>query len=85
MVAVRAVRGSVVITGTLSMDRSAMIELLSKHGYTVSTTVSRTTVALICGSDPGTKKVSAAVKYQTAQWSEADLMTHLQSLTQPIE
>jgi len=62
------------ITGTLSMDRDAMIELLNDFSFGFSATVTMDTNYLIIGDDAGKTKINKAIKYGIPQITEAQLM-----------
>lgn len=61
------------ITGTLSMDRLAMITKLEAYNYEFSSGVTRETNYLIVGDDPGKTKIAKANKYNIPQISEEQL------------
>lgn len=62
------------ITGTLSMDRDAMIELLNDYDFGFSATVTMDTNYLIIGDDAGKTKINKAIKYGIPQITETQLM-----------
>lgn len=61
------------ITGTLSIDRLAMITKLEAYNYEFSSGVTRETNYLIVGDDPGKTKIAKANKYNIPQVSEEQL------------
>ena len=61
------------ITGTLSMDRLAMITKLEAYNYEFSSSVTRETNYLIVGAEPGKTKIAKANKYNISQISEEQL------------
>lgn len=61
------------ITGTLSMDRLAMITKLETYNYEFSSGVTRETNYLIVGAEPGKTKIAKANKYNIPQISEEQL------------
>jgi len=63
------------ITGTLSVSREAMIELLSGYSFGFSPTVTTDTNYLIVGEDAGKTKINKAIKYNIPQITEAQLMS----------
>lgn len=48
-----------VITGTLSKPRETIKEIITSHGGRVTTSVTSSTDYLVCGENPGTKKMEA--------------------------
>ena len=66
---------SYIITGTLaSMGREAAEDRLRSLGATVTSSVTKTTTALICGEKPGKSKTEKANLLGIPQISEADLL-----------
>lgn len=69
---------SYIITGTLeSMDREAAEDRLRALGATVTSTVTKTTTALITGAKPGKSKTDKAAKLGIPTLSEADFLALL--------
>jgi NAD-dependent DNA ligase len=62
------------ITGTLSMSRETMIELLNDYSFEFSATVTMDTNYLIVGDEAGKTKINKAEKYDIPQITEAQLM-----------
>lgn len=69
---------SFVITGTLSMKREEMARLIETHSGKISSSVSKKTDYLLCGSDPGSK-VDKAQALGVNVVDEAWLMTEISS------
>lgn len=66
---------SYIITGTLSvMNREAAEDLLRARGATVTSSVTKTTTALIAGEKPGKGKTDKAAKLGIPTITEADFM-----------
>ena len=66
---------SYIVTGTLeSMDREAAEDRLRALGATVTSTVTKTTTALIAGAKPGKSKTARAAKLGIPTLSEADFL-----------
>ncbi|MBQ3413725.1 NAD-dependent DNA ligase LigA [Candidatus Saccharibacteria bacterium] len=66
---------SYVVTGTLeSMGREEAEERLRALGATVTSSVTKTTTALIAGEKPGKSKVEKATKYGVATMGEAEFL-----------
>lgn len=61
------------ITGTLSAPRPVIVDYIEKNGGVFHNSVKKTTQYVIIGENPGGTKFNNAVKYGTAQISEADL------------
>lgn len=71
---------SYVITGTLnSMGRVAAETALKNLGATITSSVTKTTTALIAGSDPGASKLAKATKYTIPVIDESALLALLSS------
>lgn len=69
---------SYIITGTLeSMDREAAEDRLRALGATVTSTVTKTTTALITGAKPGKSKTTKAAQLGIPTLSEADFLALL--------
>jgi len=62
------------ITGSLSMSRDEMIELLDDYDFGFSATVTMDTNYLIVGDDAGKTKINKAIKYGVPQITEVQLM-----------
>lgn len=62
------------ITGTLSLSREAMIELLNDYSFGFSATVTMDTDYLIVGDEAGQTKINKAIKYDVHQITEEQLM-----------
>ena len=62
------------ITGSLSLSREAMIELLNNYSFEFSATVTMDTNYLIIGDEAGKTKIKKAEKYNIPQITEAQLM-----------
>ena len=62
------------ITGSLSVSRDAMIELLADYSFGFSATVTMDTNYLIIGDDAGKTKINKAIKYDIPQITEEQLM-----------
>ena len=62
------------ITGSLSMSRDAMIELLDDYSFGFSAAVTMDTNYLIVGEEPGKTKINKAISYNIPQITEAQLM-----------
>ncbi len=62
------------ITGTLSISRDAMIELLADYSFGFSDSVTMDTNYLIVGEDAGKTKINRAIKFNIPQITEAQLM-----------
>ena len=62
------------ITGSLSMSRDAMIELLNDYSFGFSSTITMDTNYLIVGDDAGKTKINKAIKYGIPQITEKQLM-----------
>ena len=62
------------ITGSLSMSRDTMIELLDAYSFGFSATVTMDTNYLIVGDDTGKTKINKAIKYNIPQITEEQLM-----------
>ena len=77
---ITTIRGSVVITGTLSQSRQAITAMLERYGYTTTTSVNQTTMAVICGAAPSMSKVNRAVKLNIPRWTESQLTEHLSTI-----
>lgn len=77
---ITTIRGSVVITGTLSQSRQAITAMLERYGYTTTTSVNQTTMAVICGAAPSMSKVNRAVKLNIPRWTESQLTEHLNTI-----
>ena len=77
---ITTIRGSVVITGTLSQSRQAIAAMLERYGYTTTTSVNQTTMAVICGAAPSMSKVNRAVKLNIPRWTESQLTEHLSTI-----
>lgn len=77
---ITTIRGSVVITGTLSQSRQAITAMLERYGYTTTTSVNQTTIAVICGNAPSMSKVNRAVKLNIPRWTESQLTEHLSTI-----
>ena len=77
---ITTIRGSVVITGTLSQSRQAITAMLERYGYTTTTSVNQTTMAVICGNAPSMSKVNRAVKLNIPRWTESQLTEHLSTI-----
>lgn len=77
---ITTIRGSVVITGTLSQSRQAIAAVLERYGYTTTTSVNQTTMAVICGDAPSMSKVNRAVKLNIPRWTESQLTEHLSTI-----
>ena len=77
---ITTIRGSVVITGTLSQSRQAIMAMLERYGYTTTTSVNQTTMAVICGAAPSMSKVNRAVKLNIPRWTESQLTEHLNTI-----
>ena len=77
---ITTIRGSVVITGTLSQSRQAITAMLERYGYTTTTSVNQTTMAVICGAAPSMGKVNRAVKLNIPRWTESQLTEHLSTI-----
>ena len=77
---ITTIRGSVVITGTLSQSRQAIVAMLERYGYTTTTSVNQTTMAVICGDAPSMSKVNRAVKLNIPRWTESQLTEHLSTI-----
>ena len=77
---ITTIRGSVVITGTLSQSRQAITAMLERYGYTTTTSVNQTTMAVICGNAPSMSKVNRAVKLNIPRWTESQLTEHLNTI-----
>lgn len=77
---ITTIRGSVVITGTLSQSRQAIVAMLERYGYTTTTSVNQTTMAVIYGDAPSMSKVNRAVKLNIPRWTESQLTEHLNTI-----
>jgi DNA ligase (NAD+) len=77
---ITTIRGSVVITGSLSQSRQAIVAMLERYGYTTTTSVNQTTMAVICGDAPSMSKVNRAVKLNIPRWTESQLTEHLNTI-----
>ena len=77
---ITTIRGSVVITGTLSQSRQAIVAMLERYGYTTTTSVNQTTMAIICGDAPSMSKVNKAIKLNITRWTESQLTEHLNTI-----
>ena len=62
------------ITGSLSVSRDAMIELLDNYSFGFSSSVTMDTNYLIVGDGAGRNKVNKAIKYNIPQITEEQLM-----------
>jgi len=69
------------ITGTLSMSREAMIEVLNDYSFEFSSSVTMDTTYLIVGEDPGRTKVNKAISYDVPRITEAQLMKIIKEKT----
>jgi DNA ligase (NAD+) len=65
------------ITGSLSISREAMIEVLNEYSFEFSSTVTKDTDYLIVGDAPGKTKINKAIKYSIPQITESQLKTLL--------
>ena len=72
-----AIRGSFAITGTLSQSRQAIVSRLERDGYTTTSSVNKTTIALIYGDAPSQSKVNRAIKLNIPRWTETELTEYL--------
>jgi hypothetical protein len=72
-----AIRGSFVITGTLSQSRQAIVSRLERDGYTTTSSVNKTTIALIYGDAPSQSKVNRAIRLNIPRWTETELTEYL--------
>jgi NAD-dependent DNA ligase len=62
------------ITGTLSISREAMIEMLNDYSFGFSAAVTTDTNYLIIGEEAGKTKINKAIKYNVPQITEEQLM-----------
>jgi DNA ligase (NAD+) len=62
------------ITGTLSMSREEMIEMLNDFSFGFTSAITMDTDYLIIGDDAGKTKINKAIKYGVKQITEAQLM-----------
>lgn len=62
------------ITGSLSISREAMIEMLNDYSFGFSAAVTMDTDYLIIGDEAGKTKINKAIKYDVKQITEEQLM-----------
>jgi len=63
------------ITGSLSISRDAMIEMLNDYSFEFSATVTMDTNYLVVGEEAGRTKINKAIKYGVSQITEVQLMS----------
>ena len=68
---------NIVITGTLSANRSIFEKLIEDEGGTFKTSVSNSTNMLILGENPGKSKIAKARNLNVQVISEAELINKI--------
>lgn len=68
------------ITGSLSISREAMIEMLNDYSFGFTLAVTTDTNYLIIGSDAGKTKINKAIKYNVQQINEEQLMKMIKEI-----
>jgi DNA ligase (NAD+) len=70
---------SFVVTGSFEYGRAAIEDMIPKFGGVLKKSVSSKVDYVVCGSDPGTSKITKADKLQIPIISEAELFQLIQS------
>jgi len=68
------------ITGTLSISREAMIEMLNDYSWGFTAAVTTDTNYLVVGEESGQTKINKAIKYGVRQITEEQLMQTIKEL-----